>query len=374
MSPFLARIGLPRRRLKYGVLGLAKALGFFSLSKLVFRKRLLILCYHGFENHDEASFRPGLFMRRSTFVKRMQRLEQARMSALPLGEAIQRMRAGRLPAHPVVITIDDGFRSVATQAAPVLAERELPATLYATTYYMEKRTPIFRLVVQYMFWKTRCRTLRLEAGGWHGVAGEFDLTDPQAAKQLCWRIIARGESLDGEENRQALAAQMGAALGIEYRAIADSDMFRLMSPHELHRLHSNGMDIQLHTHRHTLVRRDQSCAQSCVTEEIEDNVARLEQWLGKRCVHFCYPSGAWDGSYLSELRALGVESATTCDTGWNDACSDPLVLRRFLDSEELSDLEFEAEICGFLELLRVVMRRGRGESPVETHPPVSASG
>src|SRR5690242_19177687 len=38
-----------------------------------------------------------------------------------------------LPAHPVLITVDDGFADFAYNAMPALTERKLPSTLYVTT-------------------------------------------------------------------------------------------------------------------------------------------------------------------------------------------------------------------------------------------------
>jgi peptidoglycan/xylan/chitin deacetylase (PgdA/CDA1 family) len=38
-----------------------------------------------------------------------------------------------LPERPIVITFDDGFADFATYAAPALAERDIPSTIYVTT-------------------------------------------------------------------------------------------------------------------------------------------------------------------------------------------------------------------------------------------------
>jgi hypothetical protein len=38
--------------------------------------------------------------------------------------------------------------------------------------------------------------------------------------------------------------------------------------------------------------------------------------------------------------------------GFNRSTTPKLELRRFLDSEAISFLEFEAEMCGFFELIR----------------------
>jgi peptidoglycan/xylan/chitin deacetylase (PgdA/CDA1 family) len=47
----------------------------------------------------------------------------------------------RLPARPVVITFDDGFADTRTIAAPLLARRSVPATIYLTTGFLSGRSP-----------------------------------------------------------------------------------------------------------------------------------------------------------------------------------------------------------------------------------------
>jgi hypothetical protein len=45
-------------------------------------------------------------------------------------------------------------------------------------------------------------------------------------------------------------------------------------------------------------------------------------------------------------------SATTCDPGLNSRTTPVMLLKRFLDSDQASDIAFEAEVCGARELLR----------------------
>ena len=72
-------------------------------------------------------------------------LDQVRESGrVPL--TISQLRdalAGRatLPARPVVVTFDDGYADTLTCAAPLLAERGIPATAYITTGFMGRRSP-----------------------------------------------------------------------------------------------------------------------------------------------------------------------------------------------------------------------------------------
>ncbi len=89
-----------------------------------------------------------------------------------------------------------------------------------------------------------------------------------------------------------------------------------------------------------------------VRREIDDNRAVLEPIVGRPCDHLCYPSGVYTPDQWPWLEACAIASATTCELGLNDRCTPRFGLRRFLDSETVSEIEFEAEISGFAELIR----------------------
>lgn len=332
----------------------AKHLGLFHLSRWLFRNRLLILCYHGFEMADEASFMPGVFMRQATFARRLQALAAGGYPILPLAEALERLAAGTLPENTICLTIDDGFYSVLDKAAPLLSKYGFPSTLYVTSYYVEKGTPVYRLVIQYILWKTKRRTVSIEPARW-GLRGSHSLVDPVARAELCRKLLEYGEEHCDEAARQELCHELGELLDVSYQEILDDRRLSLLTPAEIRWLHQGGMDIQLHTRRHRVCGENK---QDLVTEVIE-NANDLGAILPKPYAHFCYPSGAWQPRHPQWLEALGVASATTCDSGMNTAATNRLALYRVLDSESLSDIVFEAEISGFGELARILSGRRR---------------
>src|SRR6185295_5721806 len=153
------------RTMKLVLYRACKALGVFEIARLLTWRGLRILCYHGFTLDDESEFRPGLFIRPETFARRMRYLASRGYPVLSLQQAMAALDRGPLASNAVVITIDDGFYSVAAKAAPILKSYDFPATLYVTSYYAIKKTPIFRLAVQYMFWKAAVSSLDVSGLG-----------------------------------------------------------------------------------------------------------------------------------------------------------------------------------------------------------------
>jgi peptidoglycan/xylan/chitin deacetylase (PgdA/CDA1 family) len=254
----------------------------------------------------------------------------------------------------VVIVIDDGFFSVLDKAAPLLHKQGFPATLYVTSYYVTRETPVFRLAIQYLFWKTEHSSFEPPDRPWSS-AKAVDLRDTRAAHQATWQIIDYGEAHCNEDQRRKICAEVATALGLDFEVISSTRGLSLLTPDELCRLEEFGIDVQLHTHRHIFPANNPEQARS----ELRDNRAVLEKVLGRRLEHFCYPSGVWANKLLPLLAEEGIVSATTCQSGMNDQTTNPLALYRILDQNNMHAIEIEAELTGFCELLRIVSGQRR---------------
>jgi peptidoglycan/xylan/chitin deacetylase (PgdA/CDA1 family) len=327
--------------------------GLFYLSAYFTRRGLRILCYHGFASGDEAKFRPRLFINPETFERRLAHLRKKRYPVLSLDDALKKLTNGGLPNLAVVMTIDDGWAGTPKTARPMLSAFSFPATLYVTTYHAAKNTPVFQLVVQYILWKTTEQALDLSDLG-VVPARKIRLTDAEEKERAADEIIRHGETRCDEEGRVLLATRLGKILGVDFEGIRLSRILNLVTPEEIRSLAKEGMDIQLHTHRHRL-----GFDQLQVSREITDNRAILEPLVGGSLRHFCYPSGEWSRDLFPWLEALGIKSAVTCDPGLNYGHTSAFGLKRFLDGEHVSQVEFEAELSGFNELMRRTRSRLR---------------
>jgi len=344
-----------RPRLKQSLYAGARAAGLFRASRLLTRGGLRIVCWHGTSLADEHRVFPGLFLSPDDLERRLLALH--RYPVLPLEEAVRKLRAGTLPPAAVALTIDDGFHGTLRHAWPALQRHGFPATLYATTYHVRSGTPVFRLLVQWAFRQSSAAVLDLSELG-TGMVGAVRMTGGAEQTEAMWRLIRNAEERLSEPERQALADRIATALGVDLGPVRAGRWLSLAGVDELRSAAREGLDVQLHTHRH----RFPVCRELAL-RELRDNRAVLEPLGGHPLRHFCYPSGYFRPVHLPWLEEAGVESATTCDPGLNRRGDSPLTLRRFLDDSRTSQLEFEAELSGFAELLRAgrtLLKRVRG--------------
>jgi peptidoglycan/xylan/chitin deacetylase (PgdA/CDA1 family) len=308
-------------------------------------ERLLILGYHGVSLQDECQWRPGLFMPPDVFAQRMEAISSLGCTVLGLDEAITRLQERSLPPLSVVITFDDGFHNFYAAAYPVLKRYGFPATVYQTTFYSEWNKPIFNLMCPYLLWKASGKVI--ESRGITGQPGIFDLRTEEGQKSASAEIMGFARSNGfSREQKQDLLRKVADAFGVNFQEISDQRVFTLMSRDELTQMVRNGVDIELHTHRHRVPKE-----KHLFMKELQDNQTFLSGIGAPTGKHFTYPCGVYREELFPWLAEFGVRSATTCDSGLVDSRSNIMQLPRFVDTPGVSPLEFEAWVCGLRQFL-----------------------
>jgi peptidoglycan/xylan/chitin deacetylase (PgdA/CDA1 family) len=349
------------REIKLATLRLLKSGGIFDLvaNSRWRQQRLLILCYHGIALEDEHLWRPGLYMEPATLEQRLETLKRGNYAVLPLGESLERLRAGTLPPRSVAITFDDGTYDFYKQAFPRLKRYGFPVTVYQTTYYTDFERPIFNLITSYMLWKKR--GVSVADGAAIGLSGPMDLRTEASRHRIVLGLleIADREGMSGPE-KDELCARLAKLLGIDYEALVSTRMLQLMNARELGEVASSGVDVQLHTHRHRTPEDE-----ILFRREIQDNRARILALASTSARHFCYPSGVYRAMFFPWLAEEQVVSATTCDSGLATRNSEMLLIPRFIDTQKKPSTEFESWLCGVGDLLAVRRTASQNYIPVE---------
>jgi peptidoglycan/xylan/chitin deacetylase (PgdA/CDA1 family) len=342
---FAGQISIPPAILR-SALVIAKFSGLFQVARYMTRDGLRIICYHGVAVAEEYKYRSRLFIRKELFRRRIEYLQCKDYPILPLGEAVEGLAQGRLPPCATVVTMDDGWEGVYSVALPIIKELEIPVTLYVPTFYIEHPMPVFTVTLSYLFWRTKRRRVELPRG--LGVfALDFEAEQAEAAAQELGVLLPAADRLE-------FLKEMAEALDVSFEDIETQHLFRALDERQLRQLADAGVDIQLHSHRHEWSADD---SRTTVEAEITDNRRFLEKIVSHPLEHFCYPAGIHGPHQGEWLAALGVKSATTIEPGLNYPDTPRFALRRLVDGHPVSDIEFEAEMTGFMEIVRALRER-----------------
>lgn len=98
------------------------------------QSQVSILGYHDFSEVKSAT---EMRMKTSAFRRQMEEIRNKGIPVISMDEFMAwKTGSGRLPAYSVLITIDDGWKAVYTDAYPILRENGYPFTLFVYTNYI----------------------------------------------------------------------------------------------------------------------------------------------------------------------------------------------------------------------------------------------
>jgi peptidoglycan/xylan/chitin deacetylase (PgdA/CDA1 family) len=264
-----------------------------------------VLGYHGLRSDDcpaESMAFENLHVRASTFDDHCRLVSQS-CDPIALDDWRDALDGRtRLPARPVLITFDDGYRSVFTIGAPILAAHRLPAVVFACSEPMERRRLLW-------FDAVAARKGESAVESWKARDYESFLAGP-ASHESCAAV--------SEDDPRALMTQ--------------ADVAALSRQH--------GIEIGAHTARHPILSRAAPAAQRI---EIAESRDVLERWIGAPVRAFAYPNGRPQVDYSQEtvdiVRELRFDFAFTMRQAFATPEEPPLERSRFLMLSELTSTE-----------------------------------
>lgn len=333
------------RTLRLALLHVLRFVGAFALARYLTRGQLRILCYHGFAVGEEYRTAPYVFIRAVVFERRMAILRRLRVPVMSLEEGVSLLQRGALTDAETVITFDDGWASNLSVGAPILRRYGYPWCVYVTTDHLPCGTPAFNMALAQAVHDSPLAAVTL-SGIHPRIDGDYDLTRDRFAAAA--RLLDVATQITAFADRQRVVRAVVAALQLDPALFFAEGRLQLLSAAEIRSLVPLGVSVQMHTHSHTLP----VDSFEEVSTQIELNRAAISALTGHEPRHFCYPSGHYAPHHPEWLRRLGIASAATCDPGLNAPGASLMLLRRYLDNELTTDIEFEAEIVGLRELLR----------------------
>ena len=315
--------------------------GFF---RFLNRRRTVILMFHGFTDHEHSGCEncQHKHLHNTKFEVFLKHLKQ-HYQIISLDDLVKALENNTaLPRRAVVLTFDDGFLSNYTLAYPLLKQYQAPATIYLATEFVDEGKPI---------WTDRIDCAFHAAGR--------SPTELKAAKSQLKKLP--------QEQIDTAVRDWETKLHVETldcRHQSTPPIYAPLSWDHICEMKASGLiTFGAHTHTHKILGR---CQLDTVRAELALSKRIIEDSLGQRCDHFCYPNGS-HGDFSQEtedcVREVGFHSSVTTLNGRLNNALHPFLMPRLGITNDLDLARFELIISGFtawLDNMRKKLKSGAG--------------
>ena len=266
-----------------------------------------VLTYHGIR--DDA-WPAGAMVFERLHVRQREleahcRLLRETCHPISLAEWRAATRANPLPPRAVLLTFDDGYRTMLTHAWPVLERYQIPAAVFVCSDPVER---------QELFWHDAVAKSR----------GEPEVERVKTISFEQWRTL------------HLVCAQPAA----------DGDPHAPLTPDDVRALAAGGLEVGAHTASHAILSRAPATEQR---EEIRRCKLRLEQWSGRPVTAFAYPNGRPGTDYTRRtirlVKSYRFDFGFTTYPGFSGPEDPPLERSRFPMRSGISAAELAHRLC-----------------------------
>jgi peptidoglycan/xylan/chitin deacetylase (PgdA/CDA1 family) len=313
----------------------------WRLARYMNRRRVAILMYHGI-TPDNASG-DWVHVRQSSFAKQMAYLK-GKNNPVSLQAMLEMLKRDEVAPNSVVVTFDDGYKSVADLAIPILREFEIPCSIFVTTDFIAEDTDNKKVM-----WFDRIQVLARSAGQGTLDLASFDLPALQLGDSghAIASTAALVEQLKLRDDEQKVAVityfeeQLSGAVDLDAYP-----QYLPMSWSTLERLANDPLvDIGGHTCNHPILSR---LTPDRLSYEISECKRALESRLGIPIAHFAYPNGRLVdiGDEAKRLVQEHFKTALTTVHDLADTGSDRWLLPRIGIGRDMPMSTFQQVLAG----------------------------
>lgn len=317
--------------------------GGYALARQLCRRQPRILMFHRFSDPPVRGWTSPEY-----FAAQVRHIRD-RYQPMTLASLIEHYdRTGTMPDHAVVITVDDGYRDFYDLAFPILRQYGVPATLYATSGFVDQRLWLWPDKVTWLLQHCDALTETLQLGELQ--LPPLTLDEPRR-RSLWKQLIAHLLSLpDSEKHQQIARLYQAFDMTLPEQAPAG---FEAMTWDQLSEVQEAGIEVGGHTRTHPSLGQ---VSHQQAREEIQGCLSDLNHHLGEQPRTFCYPNGQPD-DFNGTLQPLVAQAGfLAAVTAFPDALGirPRYAMRRHVSGDDM--FQFHKSVSG-LEYLGHRLRR-----------------
>ena len=247
------------------------------------------------------------------FLSHVKYLVENNYNVISLEEAADLLKSkSRIPGGAVVITFDDGYKSIHRNVLPIVKRYGIPATVFLSAGPVETGKPLFVDALAHALEKTESRTLDLRACN----LMEYDISTRDLKEAAGREINEYGKGLKTDE-RMKLLEFIFERLGVSPADPEHAE--RMLTWGEVVELRNAGISFGAHTLTHPSLAR---IPEDEARVEMIGSKKMLEERLGSEVKTFAYPYGSANDVNERVKRAAG-ESGFLCACSLEDGVNGP---------------------------------------------------
>jgi peptidoglycan/xylan/chitin deacetylase (PgdA/CDA1 family) len=232
------------------------------------------------------------------------RLREQDIDIVDLDEAVRRL-GDPGAARFAVLTFDDGYRDTVRYAFPLLRELRCPFTVYLTTGFCDRTSPVWWLALEEIVARQVSVAIMRE-----GAPPEILLCRTTGQKSAAFVALRKWLMGRGAEQQEEAMRELAWRYGVDPAAVTATEM---MDWDEVRQLAAEPLaTIGAHSVTHRSLAR---LSAQAVRAEIRDSGRVIEAATGIRPLHFAYPYGRPEDAGSREFAAASELGFATGVTG-----------------------------------------------------------
>lgn len=254
-------------------------LNFYNILRKLQNKHVNILMYHRFS----ANFEP-FKIHRYIFENQIKYLiNKYNFISLTHYSDYLNGHHPHLPNNPMIITIDDGYEDNFHYAFPVLKKYSIPATIFITTDFINKKSWLWFNKIKYILKNTNCHEFKFQLGSNLKKFYLDSLDNKRHAKLSIFNYCKTISAIQIDD----LLNQLSEILNVRTPKKTTID-FQPLTWNQIKEMKQYNIEIGSHTCTHPILSR---LNPDELTNELVNSKREIELKLGTEINSLCYPVG-----------------------------------------------------------------------------------
>ncbi|MCB0356600.1 MAG: polysaccharide deacetylase family protein [Bdellovibrionales bacterium] len=273
----------------------------------------LILAAHGVSKTSLNPFLENVHITEKCFLNVVNLLERVNVEFATYDNMKAYILGNKQPQKAWVhFTFDDGYKNNLENVLPILDKKNIPFTVFVSTYHVETQNRIPSYYTRFFYNKGYDLKLIFNKSfsSYMEYENYFLFSEKlEKLEEYCEKIIAK---LAPQEFDEFYSIKNNQFLSInELKSLSESSLVTIAS----------------HSHHHIVYHEQQNLM--CLKKELLTSFEKFKNWNVPFESCFCYPNGGYSPRIIDLLKKSNVELAFSCESDFVTRSINPLEIPRF---------------------------------------------